>query len=97
MTKTSCDNFQLYTDLKASGLSHIHHTRFSGLWSQNKHSQQLCPCCMFLLYEEGENEALEYFKCVIKIWPNREHIFQNKLRNTWTAILKISALLQTTI
>ena len=25
---------------------------------------------------------------MIKIWPDREHIFQNKLGNTWTALLK---------
>ena len=29
--------------------------------------------------EEGEKEALEHFKRVIKICPNRGHIFQNKL------------------
>ena len=25
---------------------------------------------------------------MVKICPNRGHIFKNKLRNTWTAILK---------
>ena len=39
--------------------------------------------------KEGEKEALKHFRHVTKICPNREHIFQNKLRNTWTAILKI--------
>ena len=29
---------------------------------------------------------------MIKICPNRGHIFKNKLRNTWAAILKTSAL-----
>ena len=32
--------------------------------------------------EEGEKEALEHFKHVIKICPNRGHIFQSELRNT---------------
>ena len=36
-----------------------------------------------------QKESLEHFKHVIKICPNRGHIFQKKLRNTWTAILKI--------
>ena len=40
------------------------------------------------------NEALEHFKNVIKICPNREHVLQNKLWNTWMAILRISADLQ---
>ena len=44
---------------------------------------------IFPLQEESEKEALQHFKHVIKICPNREHIFQNKLRNMWTAILKI--------
>ena len=38
--------------------------------------------------EDGE-KALEKLKHVIKIWPKRGHTFENKLRNTWTAILKI--------
>ena len=41
-----------------------------------------------------QKEALEHFKHVIAIGPNRGHIFQNKLLNTLTAILKISALLR---
>ena len=36
-------------------------------------------------------EALEHFKHVIDICLNRGHIFQKKLRNTLTVILKISA------
>ena len=40
--------------------------------------------------EESEKEALEHFKHVIKICPNRGHIFKNKLGNTWAAILKTS-------
>ena len=44
------------------------------------------------LQEEGEKEALEHFKHVIKICPNRGHIFKNKLRNTWAAIPKTSAV-----
>ena len=39
--------------------------------------------------EKGEKEALENFKHVIKICPNRTHIVQNKLQNTWTAKLKL--------
>ena len=50
------------------------------------------PQRIFLLYEEGKKEALEHFKHVIKIYPTRGHIFQNKLRNTWTVLLKRSAL-----
>ena len=41
-----------------------------------------------------QKKGLEHFKHVIQICPNRGHIFQNKLRNTWTAILKISAVLR---
>ena len=44
---------------------------------------------IFSLQEEGKKEAMEHFKHVINIFPNRGHIFQNKLRHTWTAILKI--------
>ena len=48
------------------------------------------PQCIFSLREESEKEALEHFKQVIKICPNRGHIFMNKLGNTWAAILKTS-------
>ena len=41
------------------------------------------PQRIFLLQEEGEKEALEHFKYVIKICPNRGHIFQNKSTFTW--------------
>ena len=51
---------------------------------------QLRPKDIFL---ENEKEALEHVKPGIKICPNREHIFQYKLKNTQTAILKIAALL----
>ena len=47
------------------------------------------PQRIFPLQEESEKEALEHFKHVIKICLNRGHIFQNKLRNMRTAILKI--------
>ena len=47
------------------------------------------PQRIFSLQEESEKEALEHLKHVIKICLNRGHIFQNKLRNMWTAILKI--------
>ena len=46
------------------------------------------PQRIFSLQEESEKEALEYFKHVIKICPNRGHIFKNKLGNAWAAILK---------
>ena len=36
---------------------------------------------------ESEKEALELLKRVVKICPNKGHNFQNKLWNTWTAIL----------
>ena len=48
------------------------------------------PQRIFSLQEEKEKEALEHFKQVIKIGPNRGHIFLNKLLNTWVAILKTS-------
>ena len=38
-----------------------------------------------------QKEDLEHFKHVIKICPNRGHIFQNELRNKWMAILKTLA------
>ena len=41
---------------------------------------------------EGEKESLEHLKHVIKICPNKGHIFQNELRNTWTAMLKSADL-----
>ena len=41
------------------------------------------PQRIFLLQEEGEKEAPEHFKYVIKICPNRGHIFQNKSTFTW--------------
>ena len=47
---------------------------------------------IFSLQEEGENKALEHFKHVIKICPNKRHIFQNNLRNIWTTILKTAGL-----
>ena len=34
--------------------------------------------------KQEKKETLEHFKQVLKICPNREHIFQNKLRNMWT-------------
>ena len=39
-------------------------------------------------YKKRQKEALAHFKHVIKIFPNRGHIFRNKLWNTWTAILR---------
>ena len=48
------------------------------------------PQCIFSLKEEIEKESLEHFKQVIKICPNRGHIFMNKLMNTWAAMLKTS-------
>ena len=52
---------------------------------------QTHPQCTFSLQEEIEKEALENFKQVIKICPNRGHIFMNKLKNMWAAILEKSA------
>ena len=46
------------------------------------------PQGIFLLQEESEKEALERFKHVITIRPNRGHIFKNKLANTWTVLPK---------
>ena len=42
-----------------------------------------------------KKEALKRFKHAIKICPKRGNIFQNKVGNMWTAILKISAVLRT--
>ena len=44
--------------------------------------------------KKGEKKALKHFKHVIKICPNRGHIFQNKLQNTWAVSLKTSAVSQ---
>ena len=46
---------------------------------------QPLPQHILSLWEEDKKEALEHFKHVIKSWPNRRHIPQNKLWNTWTA------------
>ena len=48
---------------------------------------------IFSLQEGGKKEAVEKFKHVTKICPNRGHILQNKLRNIWAAMLKTSAVL----
>ena len=53
---------------------------------------QPLPQLIFSLQEECEKEAMEHFTHVIKICPNRGHIFKNKLQNTWSVILKISAV-----
>ena len=45
--------------------------------------------CIFLLEEEGKKEALENFKHVIEICPNRVHVIKNILQNTWTIILRM--------
>ena len=50
---------------------------------------QPSPKCIFSICKEGQKEALKYFKNVTKIFPNGGHIFHNKLRNTWTVIMKI--------
>ena len=50
----------------------------------------LVPAHLFAIKEEIEKEALEPFKHVITISPNRGHIFKNKLGNTWGAIMKKS-------
>ena len=42
--------------------------------------------------EEGKKENLENVTHIIKICPNRGHIFKNKLRNTWTAISSFTAV-----
>ena len=47
---------------------------------------------MVSLKKEGKKEALEQLKLVIKIFPNRGRIFQNKLRNMWATILMVSAV-----
>ena len=36
----------------------------------------------------------EHFKYAIKVFPNRENIFQNKLQNKWMAILNTLAVLR---
>ena len=46
------------------------------------------PAHLFAGKAKSEKEALEHSH-VTKIFPNRGQIFRNKLRNTWTAILKI--------
>ena len=53
---------------------------------------QLRPQRICLLQEESKKKALEHFKHVIKICPNRGHIFKNKLENTWAAIQKTSTI-----
>ena len=60
---------------------------------ENKLILNLAPQCIFLLQEEGEKEALEHFKEVIKSCANRWHIFQNTLQVTWTAVVKILTIL----
>ena len=45
---------------------------------------------------KGEKEAQEHFKQIIKICPDRVHIFRNKLRYMWAAILKTSVDTQST-
>ena len=47
---------------------------------------------MVSLKKEGKKEALEQLKLVVKVLPNRGHIFQNKLRNMWASILMVSAV-----
>ena len=54
---------------------------------------QVVPSVSFRYKSKGEKEAMEHFKHVLKICPNRRHDFQNKLRNTWTSLLKILTLL----
>ena len=63
--------------------------RKHGLHAPKAESQtQPRPGRIFSLYcEEGKKEALEHFKHMINICPSRGHIFQNKLWNTWTALL----------
>ena len=39
--------------------------------------------------KEDKKEAPEHLKHVTQICPNIGNIFQNELRNTWAAILKI--------
>ena len=51
------------------------------------------PQCIISQLEEREKKALKHFKHVIKFCLNRGHIFQNKLRNTWKAILKTPVVL----
>ena len=48
----------------------------------NEQSGQSCPQRIFWPYKEGEKDALEYFRHVTKIFPNRGHIFQNKAWST---------------
>ena len=47
----------------------------------------------FCYKKKAKKKALENFKHMIKICPNIGHIYQNKLWNTWVAILKIFAKL----
>ena len=49
---------------------------------------------LFRFKRKSKKEVLEHFKHIVKISSNRWHIFQNKVQNMWTAILKISAVLR---
>ena len=64
----------------------------AGVLTSRVQNTQPRPQRIFSLQEEGKKEALEHFRHVIKICPNRGHIFKNKLRNTWAAILKTPAV-----
>ena len=41
----------------------------------------LVPSASFCYKRKSKKEALEHFKHVVKICPNRGHMFQNKLQN----------------
>ena len=57
----------------------------------NEQRNSLVPSASISYNRKAKKEALEHFRDVIKICSNREHIFQNKLRNTWAVILRTSA------
>ena len=46
-----------------------------------RHNGNLVPSGSFCYKRKGNKEALEHFKQVIKIFPNRGHIFKNNLGN----------------
>ena len=50
----------------------------------------LAPNALFCHGSKAKKEALEHFKFGVKIFPNRLHIFQNKLWKTGKSILKLS-------
>ena len=82
------DKAQSFSLCKSTGqFAQEIYRQFENIYEKNVDTPTLSQR-IFSLWEEGEKKALEHFKHLIKICTNRGHIFQNKLRNTWTAILK---------